>query len=226
MSVASAHEDAKNLNPKKFVSQHQKSEMPHAKSTLAQAPGAKAAASFARASVGGIRKQAASVRSATASSPSSQSTASTSSSSNSYGSNSYGSSSSGTSSASTTSSVSASGSSGSSSSSSDDDRGSGSSRSGKKSALAAEIELAERESATRWLQLAATSSKEDPTASSTPGAPLSVDTVQLLVRALQVGVHNKLGQHSIESLSFERDPASSLRHGLNWMVAYYLMPND
>ena len=199
--------------------------MPHAKSTLAQAPGAKAAASFARASVGGIRKQAASVRSATASSPSSQSTASTSSSSYSYGSNSYGSSSSGTSSASTTSSVSASGSSG-SSSSSDDDRGSGSSRSGKKSALAAEIELAERESATRWLQLAATSSKEDPTASSTPGAPLSVDTVQLLVRALQVGVHNKLGQHSIESLSFERDPASSLRHGLNWMVAYYLMPND
>ena len=199
--------------------------MPHAKSTLAQAPGAKAAASFARASVGGIRKQAASVRSATASSPSSQSTASTSSSSYSYGSNSYGSSSSGTSSASTTSSVSASGSGG-SSSSSDDDRGSGSSRSGKKSALAAEIELAERESATRWLQLAATSSKEDPTASSTPGAPLSVDTVQLLVRALQVGVHNKLGQHSIESLSFERDPASSLRHGLNWMVAYYLMPND
>jgi len=217
-----APEDAKNLNAaQKPGSLQQKSEAPRAKSTLAQTPGAKAAANTARASVGGIRKQATSVRSAASSSSSSHSTGSTSTSSSSYAS-----SSSGSSSASRTSSVSTSGSSGSSSSSSDDDRGSGSSRSGKKSALAAEIELAERESATRWLQLAATSSKEDPTASSTPGAPLSVDTVQLLVRALQVGVHNKLGQHSIESLSFERDPASSLRHGLNWMVAYYLMPND
>jgi len=49
-------------------------------------------------------------------------------------------------------------------------------------ALAAEIEAAEREEATRWLQLAARKSAP----SAARGAPLDADAVRLLARALQV----------------------------------------
>jgi len=178
-----------NLTPKKAAinlqpqQQQRKAETSRVKSTLAQAPRAKAAANTAHVALGGIRKQAtSSVRPSESSSPPTSTSASqrTDSSISGSASSSTGSGSSGRGSSSGSPSSSISGGS----------RGGGSSGtgkiSGKSSALAAEIERAERESASRWLQLAASAKNEGDTADSPPGAPLNVDTVQLLVRALQV----------------------------------------